>query len=209
MLNVNFLGGKFMKDGRILMINTYEQLKVISDPFRISIISQINQEAKTGKQIGDILNISAPRVHYHLKELEKVGIVYVENIELLNGIAQKFYKTSGIDIVIDESLFPHLNEMKESIRASIYSIVTNTKNKILAAPEESFSVTNGDYMDWSIISIQSTVNINRKQFVEWKKKYHNLLNELTKMEESNTDELKSTFYISSVGFEITENKDVT
>jgi len=197
-----------MSTHKVFMINTYEQLKAISDPLRISIISQINQNAKTGKQIGDILNISAPRVHYHLKELEKVGLVFVEDIELLNGIAQKFYKTYGVDFVIDQELLPHLNNMKESLRTSIYSILENGKSEALKAPEESFSVTSGEYMDWPIISIQSTINLDSTQFMEWKKRYHLLLDELGKMENTVTDKPKNKYYISSVGFKITEDQDV-
>ncbi|MEI5907643.1 winged helix-turn-helix domain-containing protein [Bacillus spongiae] len=189
-----------MSSNSILMIKTYEQLKAISDPLRISVISQIAHKSKTGKQIGESLNVSAPKIHYHLKELEKVGIVYIEKIELLNGIAQKFYITSGTDIVIDPELIPHLNELKESIRASIYSILSKSKAETLSAPEESFSVTSGEYMDWPIISIQTYVNINRDQFMEWKKKYHNLLDELATLEKNNKGE-KTRFFISSVGFE--------
>ena len=197
-----------MSKNSVLIIKTYEQLKAISDPLRISIISQINQNAKTGKQIGDILKISAPRVHYHLKELEKVGIVFVENIELLNGIAQKFYKTFGVDFVIDPELFPHLNELKESIRTSIYSILDFSKTEVLKAPEQSFSFKSGDYMDWPIISIQTSVNLDSEQFMEWKKRYHLLLDELEEMEKTVTDKPKKQFYISSVGFELAEEQDL-
>ncbi|AYV72432.1 helix-turn-helix domain-containing protein [Bacillus sp. PK3-056] len=194
-----------MSSTNLLLIKSYDQLKAISDPLRIRIFSEITNQSKTGKQIGDILNIPAPKVHYHLKELEKVKIIYIEKTELLNGIAQKFYKTYGTDIVIDQKLFPHLNEMNESIRTSIYSILSNARNEAIVAPEESFSISSGEYMDWPLISIQTKVNINRQQFMKWKKKYHNLLNELANMENTDQEDI-STFYISSVGFEVKKEK---
>lgn len=79
------------------MLQTYqienlEQVKAIADPLRIQILWETFDEAKTGKMIGDILNMAASKIHYHLRELEKNGLVVVEKTEEKNGIVQKFYR---------------------------------------------------------------------------------------------------------------------
>ncbi|VEF48922.1 ArsR family transcriptional regulator [Bacillus freudenreichii] len=79
------------------MLQTYQienldQVKAIADPLRIQILWETFDEAKTGKMIGDILNMPASKIHYHLRELEKNGLVVVERTEEKNGIVQKFYR---------------------------------------------------------------------------------------------------------------------
>jgi len=85
-------------------IENLEQVKAIADPLRIQILWETFDEAKTGKMIGDILKIPASKIHYHLRELEKNGLVTVERTEEKNGIVQKFYRPIARRIFVKSSL---------------------------------------------------------------------------------------------------------
>lgn len=85
-------------------IENLDQVKAIADPLRIQILWETFDEAKTGKMIGDILNMPASKIHYHLRELEKNGLVTVERTEEKNGIVQKFYRPIARRIYVKSSL---------------------------------------------------------------------------------------------------------
>lgn len=74
-----------------LMIDNLPQLKCVSDPFRIKLLELMADEPKTGQQIADELDIPRAKIHYHLAELEKNGIIEIVKTEQKHSIIQKFY----------------------------------------------------------------------------------------------------------------------
>ncbi|MFY0761871.1 helix-turn-helix domain-containing protein [Metabacillus dongyingensis] len=98
-------------------VESLEQLKALSDPMRIKILWKMVEKAKTGKMIADELQIAAPKIHYHLKELEKIGLVIIERTEEKNGIVQKFYRPIAKEIHVSKT-FISSSEMDDSIMES-------------------------------------------------------------------------------------------
>lgn len=74
-----------------LMIDNLPQLKCVSDPFRIKLLELIAAKPKTGQQLADELDIPRAKIHYHLAELEKNGIIEIVKTEQKHSIIQKFY----------------------------------------------------------------------------------------------------------------------
>lgn len=74
-----------------LMIDNLPQLKCVSDPFRIKLLELIAVKPKTGQQLADELDIPRAKIHYHLAELEKNGIIEIVKTEQKHSIIQKFY----------------------------------------------------------------------------------------------------------------------
>lgn len=72
-------------------IETIEELKVISDSFRVEILVNLGTTPQSGQELAEKMNVSRSKVHYHLKELEKHGFIEVVKQEVVNGIIQKFY----------------------------------------------------------------------------------------------------------------------
>lgn len=77
----------------IRYISTEEELKILSDPFRLRIISAYVEHEKplTVKGCADIINEIPSKVHYHIKKLIKIGILALDHIEVINGINAKYY----------------------------------------------------------------------------------------------------------------------
>ncbi|UOB20873.1 ArsR/SmtB family transcription factor [Macrococcus armenti] len=82
-----------------LMINNLPQLKCVSDPFRIKLLELMSTEPKTGQQIADELEIPRAKIHYHLSELEKNGIIEIVKTEQKHSIIQKFYAPVARELV--------------------------------------------------------------------------------------------------------------
>ena len=75
------------------IISTTEELEVLSDPFRLSIINAYREhgEPLTVKGCADILGEVPSKVHYHVKKLLKIDVLALDHIEVINGINAKYY----------------------------------------------------------------------------------------------------------------------
>lgn len=73
-------------------LQTVEQLRAIADPLRIRIFEALAQHAMTATQVGDELQIAAPKAHYHVRELERIGLVRLVETRERGGILEKYYR---------------------------------------------------------------------------------------------------------------------
>lgn len=78
-----------MKEVHIL--NSLEEVNIISDPIRLKIILTLGTSPKTAQDLSDALGVSRSKIHYHLKILEQNGMIEVVDTELINGITQKYF----------------------------------------------------------------------------------------------------------------------
>lgn len=101
----------------ILVIENLAQLKCISDPFRIKLLELLAIEAKTGQQLADELEIPRAKIHYHLAELEKQGIIELVKTEQKHSIIQKFYAPVAKQIVpnLDLLKYAEIEKKKDNI----------------------------------------------------------------------------------------------
>lgn len=75
------------------ILSTLEEIKVISDPFRFKILVLFNDNCAslTVKQMSVKLNEVPSKVHYHVKELERIGILEIVETKEKGGIIEKYY----------------------------------------------------------------------------------------------------------------------
>jgi DNA-binding transcriptional ArsR family regulator len=184
-----------------LIVESYEQLKTISDPTRTKILTYTIEKAYTGKQLATLLEIPAPTVHYHLKALEKNGFVEVVDTEIKNGIVQKFYKAVAYGIIISDNLLPHSEEISDSIRGMALSILSRAQDRVLNAPDDAFELKPEPNPKGHIIANQLEVKLKEERFIEWVKKYVALKEELLDME---PDEDGNWYYLAHLGFKVDE-----
>ena len=78
-----------MKEVHIL--DTLEEINIVSDPIRLKIIMTLGATPKTAQDLSDALGVSRSKIHYHLKILEQNGTVEVVDTDLINGITQKYF----------------------------------------------------------------------------------------------------------------------
>ncbi|QAA34056.1 ArsR/SmtB family transcription factor [Clostridium manihotivorum] len=80
-----------MKDK--VKLTTLEQIKAYSDPYRLRILTLLRNrgDAATVKEIADELGEVPAKVHYHIKKLEKAGIVELIRTKEVKGIIAKYY----------------------------------------------------------------------------------------------------------------------
>src|SRR5690625_7837809 len=94
--------------------------------------------AYTGQHLSEILSIPSGKIHYHLKELEKNGLVQIVKTEEKNGIVQKFYQAVAAVFQISEKLLPRKKEIRDTSKQLMYGILDRANKEICDAHAESF-----------------------------------------------------------------------
>lgn len=87
-----------------MIIETTEQLHALSHPLRQRILSVLSFDELTNKEISTALEESAPKVHFHVKELLNAGIIQLTREEVNRSIVEKYYKASARSFRLSPSL---------------------------------------------------------------------------------------------------------
>ncbi len=81
------------------------KLRVLSDPLRSFVVYSLVTQAKTVKQLAGELGCPPTRLYYHMQQLEKHGLVFVEDTRLVSGIVEKHYRAVARELLLDRSAF--------------------------------------------------------------------------------------------------------
>lgn len=106
---------------KLFIINDLEQLKSISDPFRLELLKMIADTPKTGQMLADELALPRAKVHYHLNQLLAHKIIRIAHTENKNSIIQKFYQPVAEKIIpsIDILNYKESDKQKDKISYKI------------------------------------------------------------------------------------------
>ena len=83
-----------------LILDNTNQIKAISNPIRYQMFNMLTKKSMTGSQIARALNIPRQRAHYHLKILQDVGIIHLEEEKLKKGMLEKYYLSVAKNITM-------------------------------------------------------------------------------------------------------------
>lgn len=108
------------------VLTTLEEIKAISDPYRIKILDCFDKcdEGKTVKEVADELGEVPAKVYYHIKKLEKAGILELSHTKEVNGIIAKYYRMTAEEFNIGVDTFKEpISKAIKSYSASIVSLL--------------------------------------------------------------------------------------
>lgn len=187
-----------MKQKTISMIQTYEQLKVISDPLRMKMLLYLVEKPHTGHQLAENLNLSRAKILYHLRELEKHGFIKLVKKVEQGGNLLKYYQAIARGFIPADHLLSFV-ESQEATRQSYLEVLERAKIKLLTAPDSSFELHSSDVKEWDSLSIQREVSVSKEKFLEFTSKYRELMDDLLMEEEKDEN---NTYYVMTTGFKI-------
>lgn len=110
---------------KLLVLDNLSQLKSVSDPFRLQLLTLLSEKPKTGQMLADELDIPRAKIHYHLNELLKNGIILVVKTEEKNSIIQKFYAPVAKKVVPNIDLLKYTQDEKKKDSMS-YNLSINS-----------------------------------------------------------------------------------
>lgn len=130
-----------MKD--VYVVKELEQIKALSNPYRISIIEAFGGEEATAKQISQKLGEPHSKVNYHIKLLAKVKLLELVKEAPKYGVIEKFYKPiaknfrfdgtvmKGMDNAPDSQYKPSI-ALFERISKDFYNNVEDSKSDLIS-----------------------------------------------------------------------------
>jgi DNA-binding transcriptional ArsR family regulator len=85
----------------IMILDRPEDIKLIYSEKYNQVLKLITKKEMSISEMARSLNINPGSVHYHLKELERHGLVKLVREEVKGGIVKKFYRTTAKRILLD------------------------------------------------------------------------------------------------------------
>src|SRR5690242_6847426 len=90
-------------------ISSLDQMRAIADDLRLRIFDRLTRQPMTVTQLGDALGIAPAKAHYHVRELERVGLVKLVETREKGGILEKYYRAVARDISVSPGLLRGLS----------------------------------------------------------------------------------------------------
>jgi DNA-binding transcriptional ArsR family regulator len=110
----------------MVVVNDPRDIRLIFSEKHNRILKLVMESELSISDIARALNINPGSVHYHLKELEKHGLVVQVREEVKGGIVKKYYRSSAKRILLDSpdfNLRDHLDiSAKDNVERLIRSI---------------------------------------------------------------------------------------
>ncbi|HEX6820114.1 MAG TPA: helix-turn-helix domain-containing protein [Ktedonobacterales bacterium] len=88
-------------------LESIEQVRAMADELRIRIVDLVSQQPMTVTQLGEALGVAPGKVHYHVRELERVGLMKLAFTREKSGILEKYYTTIAKKVHVPSSLLQH------------------------------------------------------------------------------------------------------
>ena len=130
-----------------MILKTTEEIKAVSDPYRLKILRVLSsyEEGATASMVAEEMEEVPSKVYYHIKKLEKVGVIEIVKTEVINGIVAKYYKKTADTFSIEgdkeemnNPLF--LNETYKTIK-SVYDESLETIRGAINSGDTSKDIT--------------------------------------------------------------------
>lgn len=112
-------------------VETIEQLRGVADPLRIRIFEALTQRAMTATQVGEELGLPAPKAHYHVRELERLGLVKLVETRERGGILEKYYRAVARNLKAPPQLLQSAEP--DEVVAAVNEIFSNLSQSFLTA----------------------------------------------------------------------------
>ena len=118
-----------------MVLRTKEEIKAISDPYRLRIMRIISnsEQGLTASQVAERMQEVPSKVYYHIKKLEKVGLLEVCNTEVINGIIAKYYRRTAERFTIEEE---HDDEDNPLMTNEAYKTIKSVYDESLSIIKE-------------------------------------------------------------------------
>ncbi|NBC28472.1 MAG: helix-turn-helix domain-containing protein [Spirochaetes bacterium] len=114
-------------------IDDIDTLKVVADPYRMGMIEAIGADQITAKQWADRLGDDVHKLYYHIRLLEKHGIVTVVEERVVSGIIEKTYALTANRFQMKPGLLSASPEADATLEATLTSLLDSTASAVRRA----------------------------------------------------------------------------
>lgn len=73
-------------------LRSVRELRAVSNPLRVVVLRLLKEQERSVKELCEILGETSTRLYYHVRELERVGLVRLVRTETVSGSVLKYYR---------------------------------------------------------------------------------------------------------------------
>ncbi|MGE5333406.1 MAG: helix-turn-helix domain-containing protein [Nitrososphaerota archaeon] len=133
-------------------LENLEQLRAIADELRSRIAEALTHRAMTATQIAELLGQAPAKIHYHVRELERVGLIRLVATREKSGILEKYYRAVARSLTASKSLLGNVSS--DETLATLRSYLENTSRAFLQATE--FTIRNQQWENPKVWGFNTT-----------------------------------------------------
>jgi DNA-binding transcriptional ArsR family regulator len=110
----------------IYYMESLEQLRGVADELRMRIMGLVAGQAMTVTDIARLLQEAPGKIHYHVRELERLGLIRLVETREKGGILEKYYRAIALNFSVPRQLLrtTPADETTEAITASFQGVFT-------------------------------------------------------------------------------------
>lgn len=116
------------KDSSIVLeryeIENIDQLRAVADLLRLRIIDLLQKQPMTVTQLGEMMGESPAKMHYHVRELEKVGLLKLVETREKGGILEKYYQPIARELSVDRALLSAPSDESQTMLRTLLNQIT-------------------------------------------------------------------------------------
>lgn len=75
-----------------LTLSTVEQIQALGHPVRQHVLRLLTREPLTNKQLATRIGIAPGKLHFHVRELERAGLIEIVEERPKGGVIEKYYR---------------------------------------------------------------------------------------------------------------------
>ncbi len=92
-----------------IILETTEQIHALAHPLRQRILNLLTNAPYTNKQLATLLQVTPPRLHFHVRELLKVGFIEIVSEQQKGTMIEKYYRAAARVIRLEAGIMESAN----------------------------------------------------------------------------------------------------
>jgi putative molybdopterin biosynthesis protein len=109
----------------IEQIKDFDQIKIVTDPNRLSILRLLMAGPATLTQLGRVMGEHPAWVRHHLKQLEAAGLVEMKTAQVSGGFVEKYYQAKARAFYFQEIILPEISGKKIVVMLGSHDLALN------------------------------------------------------------------------------------
>jgi DNA-binding transcriptional ArsR family regulator len=114
-------------------VDTLDALRALSDPLKLRILESLRPAPLTASQVARHLGEKANKLHYHVAELERTGLIRVVETRQKGNLLERYYRPAADFFRVDPALFGKGPEALGAFYQSVTGILDQTAADLRAA----------------------------------------------------------------------------
>ncbi len=88
----------------VFYLESIEDLRTIADTLRVRLFDHLVRQPLTVTQLAELVGETAAKIHYHVRELERIGVVRLVETREKGGVLEKYYRAVAKNITVTPDL---------------------------------------------------------------------------------------------------------